>query len=74
MHSKAKAVIKEVYLKNKAGDPNFRSLTGSMKAHLRQSVGENYWKKADHYLNQFLQQRREERERFDLLVEKGLMR
>ena len=54
MHVKAKAQIKECYEKNKTGDPNFRSLTTSMKARLRQTVGETYWKKAHDCLDRFL--------------------
>jgi len=73
MHTKAKAVIKECYEKNKAGDPNY-PLPTSMKTRLRETVGERYWKKAEQYLNQFLKQERENKERFDLLVKEGLMR
>ena len=50
MHQKAKARIKECYEKNKSGDPMFKSLTQSMKARLRNTVGEVYWKKAHDYL------------------------
>ena len=44
MHTRAKAQIKECYEKNKQGDPNFKSLTTSMKARLKQTVGDVYWK------------------------------
>jgi len=57
MHVKAKAQIKECYEKNMTGDPNYRSLTASMKARLRQTVGETYWKKAHDYLDYFLKQK-----------------
>jgi len=57
MHIKAKAIIKECYEKNKSGDPNFRSLTNSMKECLRQTVGETYWKKAHDFLDHFLKQK-----------------
>ena len=57
MHIKAKATIKECYEKNKAGDPNFRSLTTSMKERLRETVGEVYWKKAHDYTNHFIKQK-----------------
>ena len=50
MHAAAKAQIKECYEKNKKGDPAFMSLTTSMKARLRETVGETYWKKAHDYL------------------------
>ena len=57
MHANAKSQIKECYEKNKAGDPEFRSLTTSMKARLRATVGETYWKKAHDYLDHFLKQK-----------------
>ena len=44
MHTRAKAQIKKCYEKNKQGDPNFKSLTGSMKARLKETVGDVYWK------------------------------
>ena len=44
MHTRAKAQIKECYEKNKEGDPNFKSLTTSLKARLKQTVGDVYWK------------------------------
>ena len=45
MHANANAVIKECYEKNKAGDPEYSgSLTVIMKARLRATVGEAYWK------------------------------
>jgi len=58
MHSAAKAQIKECYEKNKAGHEGFKSLTTSMKVRLRSTVGENYWKKAQDYLDHFLKQKR----------------
>jgi len=73
MHTKAKAVIKECYERNLARDPNYPSLVHSMKTRLRETVGEQYWKKAEDYLNYFLRSKREENVRFELLVEKGLM-
>ena len=57
MHAKAKAQIKECYEKNKRGDPAFKSLTTSMKARLRATVGEVYWRKAHDYLEHFLKQK-----------------
>lgn len=59
MHAAAKAQIKECYEKNKSGDPQFRSLTTSMKLRLRSTVGELYWKKAHDYLDHFLKQKKE---------------
>ena len=61
MHVKAKAQIKECYEKNKIGDPNFRSLTLSMKTRLRQMVGEAHWKKAQEYLDGFLKHKQQTR-------------
>ena len=57
MHIRAKAEIKECYEKNKNGDPQFKSLTQSMKARLRATVGESYWKKAHDYLEHFFRQK-----------------
>jgi hypothetical protein len=62
MHVEAKAQIKMCYEKNKIGDPNFQSLTTSMKARLRQTVGESYWKKAHDYLDHFLKQKMQSKE------------
>ena len=44
MHSQAKTQIKECYEKNKAGDPQYASLTTSMETRLRNTAGEVYWK------------------------------
>lgn len=57
MHIKAKAKIKECYEKNQYGDPDYSSLTTSMKIRLRQTVGERYWKLAHNYLDRFLQEK-----------------
>ena len=59
MHATAKAQIKECYEKNKSGDPQFSSLTTSMKARLRATVGESYWKKAHDYLDHFLRRKKQ---------------
>ena len=48
MHTRAKAQIKECYEKNKQGDPNFKSLTTSLKARLKQTVCDVYWKVSAH--------------------------
>ncbi|KAL3785515.1 hypothetical protein ACHAW5_005269 [Stephanodiscus triporus] len=58
MFAAAKAQIKECYDKNKSGDPQFRSLTASMKVRLRATVGEIYWKKAQDYLDHFLKKKK----------------
>ena len=44
LHARADAAIKECYQKHKSGDPEFRLLTSSTKAHLRATVGDLYWK------------------------------
>lgn len=62
MHQKAKAQIKECYEKNKLGDPMFKSLTQSMKARLRATVGELYWKKAHDYLEHFFRQKTQKKD------------
>jgi hypothetical protein len=59
MHALAKAKIRECYKKNASGDPHFRSLTTSMKAHLRSTVGEIYWKKAHDYKDHIMKQQNE---------------
>ena len=55
MHQRAKQAIKDCAEKNKMGDPNYASLTLSMREQLRQVVGEQYWRKAEDYLKHFLQ-------------------
>merc|ERR1712238_441859 len=62
MHARAKAVIRQCANKNKEGDPNYASLSGSMQAALKKLVGSGYWKKAEDYLAQFLITQFEKRE------------
>ena len=57
MHALGKAKIRECYEKNTSGDPQFRSLTTSMKANLRSTVGEIYWKKAEELRDHILKQK-----------------
>ena len=58
MHALAKVKIRECYEKNTSGDPQFlRSLTTIMKAHLRSTVGEVYWKKAREHRDHILKQK-----------------
>ena len=59
MHALATAKIKECYEKNTSGNPQFRSLTTSLKAHLRSTVGEIYWKRAHDYQDYILKQKNE---------------
>ncbi len=56
MHSQAKFVIRECAKKNQGGDPAFASLSKAMQTRLRELVGPTYWKRAEDYLTQFLQQ------------------
>ena len=54
MHARAKEVIRDCAKKNKEGNPAYSSLSTSMQSHLKQLVGEIYWKKAEDYLRQYL--------------------
>ena len=54
MHARAKEVIRDCAKKNKEGNPSYSSLSTSMQSHLKQLVGEPYWKKAEDYLRQYL--------------------
>eukprot|EP00985_Skeletonema_marinoi_P004827 scaffold2094_cov192-Skeletonema_marinoi.AAC.4 len=63
MHAKAKQQIKECYERNKMGDPAYKSLTQSMKARLKVTVGDDYWRKAQSYLEHFFKQKQKERAR-----------
>ncbi|KAL7496761.1 hypothetical protein ACHAWT_004908 [Skeletonema menzelii] len=62
-HAQAKREIKECYERNKNGDPEYQSLTQSMKARLKVTVGEMYWSKAHNYLDHFFKQKQKERAR-----------
>lgn len=63
MHAQAKAEIKDCYERNKNGDPAYKSLTQSMKARLKVTVGDEYWRKAHTYLEHFFKQKQKERAR-----------
>lgn len=63
MHARAKAEIKDCYERNKNGDPAYKSLTQSMKARLKVTVGDEYWRKAHSYLEHFFKQKQKERAR-----------
>ena len=54
MFHRAKSVIRECAEKNKSKDPQYLSLTKSMQVRLRATVGPDYWRKAEEYLNHFL--------------------
>jgi len=54
MHARAKEVIRDCAKKNKEGNPAYSSLSTSMQSHLKNLVGEIYWKKAEDYLRQYL--------------------
>jgi len=38
--------LKECHLKNKAGDPNYKSLVDSIARQLQSAVGEKHWMRA----------------------------
>ena len=61
LHQKAKLVIKACAERNKAKDPEYKSLTAAMQTKLRECVGEVYWKKADEYLKHFLRSKLKEK-------------
>ena len=63
MHVRAKKVMKECYERNKVGDPEYASLTKSMKARLKVTVGEKYWRNTRNYLEHFWKQKQKERAR-----------
>ena len=54
MHADAKIVIRDCAKKNKDGVAGYQSLSASMQSHLRSTVGEAFWKKAEDYLAQYL--------------------
>jgi len=56
MHARAKAVIRDCAEKNKQGDPNYASLTRAMQKGLYETVGKEYWQKANDYLIHFMKQ------------------
>jgi hypothetical protein len=58
MHLKAKTVIRECAQKNKAKEKGYESVTASMQKRLRAMVGENYWTRAEQYLEHFLKQKK----------------
>ena len=55
MHQRAERVLKMCSERNEAGDPEYSSLTNSMRINLRRTVGEQYWRKAEAYTKTFLQ-------------------
>ena len=61
LHQRAKLVIKTCAERNKAKDPEYKSLTAAMQTKLRECVGEVYWKKADEYLKHFLRSKMKEK-------------
>ena len=51
-----KKVIRECTLKNKQGDPNFRSLVDAATPRLRKVVGEKTWARSMFLLRHYMQQ------------------
>jgi len=62
MHARAKNVIRECAEKNKKKEQGYESVTASMKKRLRQTVGEQYWKRAESYLLHFVEMRRKKQQ------------
>eukprot|EP00546_Thalassionema_frauenfeldii_P013348 CAMPEP_0178909154 /NCGR_PEP_ID=MMETSP0786-20121207/8336_1 /TAXON_ID=186022 /ORGANISM="Thalassionema frauenfeldii, Strain CCMP 1798" /LENGTH=632 /DNA_ID=CAMNT_0020581167 /DNA_START=121 /DNA_END=2019 /DNA_ORIENTATION=+ len=62
MHARAKAVIRECAERNKKKEQGYESVTASMKKRLRQTVGEQYWKRAESYLLHFVDMRRKKQQ------------
>lgn len=54
MHQRAEQVIKMCAERHKAGDPEYVSLTNSIRTRLREAVGKVHWKNAEDYLKHFL--------------------
>lgn len=57
LHQRVKAIIKDCAERNKRSERGYESVTASMKARLKEVVNDNYWKRAEAYLNHFLQQK-----------------
>ena len=59
MCTKAKATIKECYKKYKSGDHKFKCTVGTLRVHLRKTVGDMYWFKATSLFKLFIKERQE---------------
>jgi hypothetical protein len=57
LHVKVKAIIKECAERNKRQERGYESVTASMRTRLREVVSDQYWKRAEAYLQHFLQQK-----------------
>jgi len=57
LHKRVRAIIKDCADRNKRHEPGYESVTTSMRSRLREVVSDAYWKRAEVYLNHFLQQR-----------------
>eukprot|EP00532_Pseudo-nitzschia_australis_P009247 CAMPEP_0168165526 /NCGR_PEP_ID=MMETSP0139_2-20121125/1535_1 /TAXON_ID=44445 /ORGANISM="Pseudo-nitzschia australis, Strain 10249 10 AB" /LENGTH=186 /DNA_ID=CAMNT_0008082651 /DNA_START=151 /DNA_END=711 /DNA_ORIENTATION=- len=62
MHADAKLIIKDCAERHNRQEPEYESVTQSMKRRLKELVGDHYWKKAIDYLIQFIEQKRNEHE------------
>ncbi|GKY91875.1 hypothetical protein MPSEU_000159100 [Mayamaea pseudoterrestris] len=57
LHQTVKTIIKDCAERNKRQERGYESVTASMKHRLRQVVGDQYWKRAEAYLNHFLKEK-----------------
>ncbi len=56
-HALASREIKQCYERNKAGDPEYQSLHKTLKTRLNATVGDEYWRKAQSYLDFYFKQK-----------------
>ncbi|CAB9508249.1 expressed unknown protein [Seminavis robusta] len=57
LHGKVKKVIKECAERNKRQEPGYESVTASMRERFKEIVPDDYWKRAESYLDHFLAQK-----------------
>ena len=55
--TKAKHTIKDCFIKHESGDPEFKCLFNSLRKHLRTTVGDLQWLKANRMFKAFLKHR-----------------
>ena len=54
MHTRAKSFIRKCDKQKKKGEKGYESVTACMEMELRKIVGEEYWSRAEAYLDDFL--------------------
>jgi len=57
LHLQVKQIIKDCAEKNRRKMPGYESVTNSMHIQLKKVVSENYWKRAEAYLDHFLKEK-----------------